>query len=1313
MMASLKPNPLRKGLGIFLFVIAMQIHASGQVALNIAMSVSDTSALSAEAFFYSIDFAISSPKEAGQKVVITDTLPPYVDFKTIANSPYIKSFVFDPSTRCLQLFLLDPLPAGTTGNVQVNCAFSKFITPNGYAGTNKATITASNASTSVVSNTSSIVARASGQYYIYKELDSYNAQSKIVTWKTYLMTGASFDCGYPGLLGIKNIMITDTLPSGGKFIAASNGGKETVPGSGIVVWDYASTPFPYCSGQSYIFLNTVSIQYPNTPYGADVFNRATLTATLVGDLPYHIQSDTAKYRLSPPLTEAQCYYTPQRYFSAYLNVVGDTTSTMSIPFQNTGTELLDSVVLELPIPDQVEVIKPFYADTAGRPIVYFTTNLQSGIRRRASLGAHYSGPYPIYPEWKLPPLQPNEYIDKLYVVYYKVPPLFIGQLILDNLRVLPNDRKGNKVVPTKPYYPLFPCDGIGTCVRWTATLKYATASFASSSSCFWESMPKNNEPRLVTVQKGITTPRSFVPGDTVEFQLYTYNKGEALLNTVLIDSLPNQLEYIPNTSIAKFYKESEQRPHACTPTITKNGQVLTFDFASDTNVFAHGSIAVTFKARIKANADAGSCTNTFYGGADNYPFGFYPSNAITYWKGGATFVINKVTGMVADKGVKGILDNSYLFYPSNATTVNGSEVSYKLRIRNTGNTTYQDIVMVDPLPFKGDDKGSTFTPFMISLPIANQPQVLTYYALDSNICIREISPAINPSNCIVPNWSLTPPAELKQVKALKFISSSPLKGGDSLTVTWKMSAPSNLQTLDTAYNHFHYQARKTSDSTLLLTTSPNKVGITISKKARVGEYAWYDKNHNGVRDEDPFEGISGLKVQLWELGADRLAFTSDDVLLDSTITKDKADEPGYYGFTANPGTYYVQFKTNVCNYHPTTRKIRPDFRSDTFHLTSSQIRTDINIGFDRDSITITTPPITCLGGSLLVSSQTNSGHLLAYQWQVSHDQGSTWTDVVSQQQKVLTFATLLDADTGTYKLVAAKSGHLNIPKCRTESNPIRISAADSVKAPVFQPVNACKGSTVKLTPTTPPNTGSYFWYKKSLGGAPMSNPLTHQATTDEVYYLIDSSHASLCASKRIPVPVHVMDCDSNLLALDDYYELWNDETLQVHSLNHPLLNDTHSFGKWGTFSFVSPPLNGSIKTTSTGFEYIPSPHFEGEEWLTYQICDSAKKSRCTQAVIHIKVKARGLFFPNGFSPDTDGINDQYIVYNVPAGVTVSVSFFNRWGDLVYKSENYQNDWKGRCHTTFCLGEDLPSGTYYLVARLSNGHKHTGPVTLIR
>ena len=75
--------------------------------------------------------------------------------------------------------------------------------------------------------------------------------------------------------------------------------------------------------------------------------------------------------------------------------------------------------------------------------------------------------------------------------------------------------------------------------------------------------------------------------------------------------------------------------------------------------------------------------------------------------------------------------------------------------------------------------------------------------------------------------------------------------------------------------------------------------------------------------------------------------------------------------------------------------------------------------------------------------------------------------------------------------------------------------------------------------------------------------------------------------------------------------------------------------------------------------------------------------------------------PNGFTPNGDGHNDTWAIENCDG---CKVLIFNRWGDEVYKSNSYQNDWDG--------GKS-PSGAYYYTVWFLSGEIKNGAVNLLR
>ena len=66
--------------------------------------------------------------------------------------------------------------------------------------------------------------------------------------------------------------------------------------------------------------------------------------------------------------------------------------------------------------------------------------------------------------------------------------------------------------------------------------------------------------------------------------------------------------------------------------------------------------------------------------------------------------------------------------------------------------------------------------------------------------------------------------------------------------------------------------------------------------------------------------------------------------------------------------------------------------------------------------------------------------------------------------------------------------------------------------------------------------------------------------------------------------------------------------------------------------------------------------------------------------------------PNVITANNDNVNDLFIIANVEDYDAVHLMIFNRWGNLVYDNENYQNDWDG----TDMNGKELIEGVYTYV-----------------
>jgi len=94
-----------------------------------------------------------------------------------------------------------------------------------------------------------------------------------------------------------------------------------------------------------------------------------------------------------------------------------------------------------------------------------------------------------------------------------------------------------------------------------------------------------------------------------------------------------------------------------------------------------------------------------------------------------------------------------------------------------------------------------------------------------------------------------------------------------------------------------------------------------------------------------------------------------------------------------------------------------------------------------------------------------------------------------------------------------------------------------------------------------------------------------------------------------------------------------------------------------------------------------------------------------------------LLIPAVFTPNGDGDNDTWEILGIHAYPDNVVQVFNRWGELVYYKEGYDNEFNGRANTrTQMNGGDglLPIGTYYYVVKIyETGDIYSGYVYITK
>ena len=77
-----------------------------------------------------------------------------------------------------------------------------------------------------------------------------------------------------------------------------------------------------------------------------------------------------------------------------------------------------------------------------------------------------------------------------------------------------------------------------------------------------------------------------------------------------------------------------------------------------------------------------------------------------------------------------------------------------------------------------------------------------------------------------------------------------------------------------------------------------------------------------------------------------------------------------------------------------------------------------------------------------------------------------------------------------------------------------------------------------------------------------------------------------------------------------------------------------------------------------------------------------------------KTAAMGINIHDAITPNGDGINDVWIIEGLQDYPKNTVQVFDKWGNLLYEQNNYNNDWGGHGSN----GALLPDGTYFYLSR---------------
>lgn len=251
---------------------------------------------------------------------------------------------------------------------------------------------------------------------------------------------------------------------------------------------------------------------------------------------------------------------------------------------------------------------------------------------------------------------------------------------------------------------------------------------------------------------------------------------------------------------------------------------------------------------------------------------------------------------------------------------------------------------------------------------------------------------------------------------------------------------------------------------------------------------------------------------------------------------------------------------------------------------------------------------------------------------------------------------------------------------------VNIAAADTVLADAGNDTIICLGDNISLIGTATGNFTSVEWFSLpgmvSLG---TTDTIGLNLTATGTFCFVYQVNGGCVSTDTVCItvdPLPIIDAGSDVSIFD---------------------GGSTQLGATGGSSYVWSP--GSTLSDSTVWNPVASPTVT----TTYYVIGTSPNGCIAIDSVTVTVLP-DIKFPDGITPNGDGKNDVWIIDFIEQFPNNVVEIYNRWGELLFHADGYQQDWDGTYN-----GKELPIGTYYYVIELNEEgiDPYTGPLTILR
>ena len=413
--------------------------------------------------------------------------------------------------------------------------------------------------------------------------------------------------------------------------------------------------------------------------------------------------------------------------------------------------------------------------------------------------------------------------------------------------------------------------------------------------------------------------------------------------------------------------------------------------------------------------------------------------------------------------------------------------------------------------------------------------------------------------------------------------------------------------------------------------------------------------------------------------------------------------------TVKPLSYFAQYDT-ICqggsfieNGHTYTTA---NTYQDTFSNVSSTgcdsiVTTHLTVNTPAVVITNPTNQTVASGNTATFTAGAGGTPTPTVQWQVSTDGGATFSDIPGATSTVLNVpATTLAMNGYEYQAVFTNS-------CGTATTTVAVLTVISPSSMTVttQPskLSVCANTTATFTAyATGTPAPTVQWQVSTDSGATFSDipgatsaTLSFTATAadngNEYWAIFTSGSAQDTTALAIltvyQLPTVTVGPDTSILL---------GQTVQLYSIAS---GSTALLYSWTPDSFLNS-------------NNVSSPVYSGSDSVIFQlrVTDLYGCAATAYDTVNVIIPDN-IVLPNIITPNGDGYNDTWVLNSKINLAGSHLIIFDRWGEKVYESTSYANNWGGTYMNT---DNKLPDGTYYFVLTVTaqNNHTYEGPINIL-